>query len=60
MTHKKGEIITIFEDPLTQQKPEGKAELITKTPNYDNELENWMVKFTGEKYMVYRWIKKET
>jgi len=60
----KGDVVSIFEDPVTEQKPEGKAMLVRKTRTPDVELgdgshlEFWVVAFPhGEE--AYRKIKVE-
>lgn len=54
----KGEIVTIYEDPITQQKFEGKAKLLKKIPsNRDcEEMENWKVKFISDDFVAERLI----
>jgi len=46
---KKGDIVMVYEDPITQEKPEGEAELVQCLVGY-GILEYWEVKFlaTGE------------
>lgn len=44
----KGQIVTIYEDPITQKKPEGKAKLIKRHHIVDN-MEYWQVEFLDEK-----------
>ena len=54
---KKGEIVTIYEDPLTEKKMEGKARLVEEIVS-DPPLESWYVRFIGEESDEYvRWIK---
>ena len=52
---KVGDVVVIYEDPLTQKKPEGKATLI-KLVMDDVEMQRWEVESLGERY--FRWIKK--
>jgi hypothetical protein len=45
-----GQVVTIFEDPVTKKKPEGEAVLLElmwkdRFPPY---MERWKVSFTGE------------
>lgn len=58
---KKGDIVTIYQDPLTKQEVEGQARLV-KFINDGGEFECWKVKFlnagAGEP-LVYRFIKKK-
>jgi len=46
---KKGDIVMVYENPITQEKPEGEAELVQRLVGY-GILEHWEVKFlaTGE------------
>ena len=46
--YKKGDIITIYEDPITCHKIEGKAKLMHKMPLKDDFLEMWQVRFINE------------
>ena len=43
----KGDIVTIYEDPITCQKPEGDAILVTKIDENANS-ETWKVHFRGD------------
>ena len=53
--------VTIFTDPITQQKPEGKAVLLHKIGDLADGLERWTVCFEEEDDQVYeRTIKAET
>jgi len=40
--------VMIYEDPITQQKPEGIATLIKKIDDLGDGLERWNVRFVGE------------
>jgi hypothetical protein len=42
---KPGEIVQIYTNPLTLEKPEGHARLITQTDSPVVELEKWTVEF---------------
>ena len=44
---KKGDIVTIYKDPITKQKPEGKARLVKFVSRFEDE-EHWMVSFLDE------------
>lgn len=46
----------IYQDPITEKKPEGMAELI-KQVGGDSEQELWEVRFKGEKETYIRTIK---
>lgn len=52
------DIVTIYEDPITQQKPEGKAQLIHKELDLGDGLEYWVVKFPEDDDTVHRTIKE--
>lgn len=55
---KKGDIVTIYENPLTKEKPEGRAKLVKKICD-DVDMEYWQVQFLpGERNNYTRWIKK--
>lgn len=54
-TFKKHERPMIYEDPITEQKEEGKAELISFEHSYYG-LETWTVRFIGEQRHVQRSI----
>lgn len=63
---KAGDLVTIYEDPLTEKKPEGEAKLIRRTAVSPLQkckdgmgLEQWLVEFLSDKAKCYRWIKKE-
>ncbi len=47
------EKVTIYEDPITEQKPEGKAILLHKVMELADNLERWKVCFEGEDGTVY-------
>ena len=59
---KEGDTVEIFEDPVTEQKLEGKAKLVSKTNTPDvqlddgSHLEFWLVLFNGNE-QAYRKIK---
>jgi len=59
---KKGEVVTIHEDPITEEKPEGEAKLLKKIDEDHHAVrprcEFWQVKFLDEKYKRLRFIKK--
>ena len=46
--------VTIYEDPMTELKPEGKAFLLSKVKDISPELELWNVCFEGEDGGVYK------
>jgi len=45
---KKGDIVTIYHDPRTQQDVEGKAKLLHKEYDLGDGIEYWTVCFIGE------------
>lgn len=51
-----GDIVNIYEDPVTCKTLEGKAELL-ELDIRDPEQEYWKVKFIYSGDVVYRWIK---
>ena len=64
MSNQKGNVIIIYQDPTTELKPEGPAQLCKKILESGN-LEYWQVRFledgkqNGKKAPLYsRWIRK--
>lgn len=53
-----GDIKMIYEDPLTEQKPEGEALLLSRE-RVDRNFEFWNVQMLSDGYCVFRKIKKE-
>lgn len=53
-----GDVVTIYEDPLTRKKVEGRAKLrrLWQTDN-ENRLEYWEVRFP-EGFVADRWVVK--
>ena len=46
---KKGDVVTIYEDPFTKKKIEGEARLVRSLNTMSDEnLELWEVHFTGD------------
>lgn len=57
---KAGDFVMIYEDPITKQKEEGVAKLVTKIEGSDHgELERWTVRFVMDGYECDRWIDVE-
>lgn len=58
---KKGDVVTIYHNPWSEQEVEGQAQLLKYESEY-KELEYWKVKFldcdAGEP-LVHRFIKKK-
>ena len=56
---KRGQVVTIYEDPVTENKVEGHAKLIKPIRVSDPELEYWEVEFPDDyNRRTYRWIKR--
>ncbi len=49
----------IYQDPLTCNKPEGKAVLIKNNENETEHMEYWDVKFLSDGFKCGRMINKE-
>jgi len=49
---KKGDIVTVFEDQMTEMVPEGKAILIERQWK-TSETEQWLVEFLDERGIAY-------
>jgi len=50
----KGQVVKVYEDPITKQAPEGKARLIRLVGRASDGYEDWRVEFEnepGEKYV---------
>jgi len=59
---KVGDIVTIYEDPITCEHPEGKAKLISFVKNdirHEDELSLWYVQFPDDLTEYQRWIKQK-
>lgn len=56
---KKDDIVIIYEDPLTEKNPEGKAKLIKKiidTRQGNGNQEYWTVRFLSDNFICDRFI----
>ena len=53
-----GDIVTIYQDPITQKRYEGTAKLIERIHVY-NHGTRWLVRFEGEDQMTERMICPE-
>lgn len=53
---KTGDIVMVYEDPITEQKPESKVKLL-KLITSDGYLEHWEVKFLDDGMVTQRNIK---
>jgi len=51
---KKGQIITIYEDIITREKPEGKVKLIRCL---NRSLDYWEVEFIEDKFRCERFVE---
>lgn len=49
---KRGDTVTIYEDPITREKPEGQAVLLKRIDSADSDMERWRVQFKGDLEMV--------
>lgn len=61
---KKGDIVTIYEDPITKKNPEGKAKLVNRLDEdsiWTGEylIDVWSVRFLGEKTLYFRRLLAE-
>jgi len=59
---RKGDIVQIYGDPITKQKPEGQAKLIKHIYYGENNLakiERWKVKFLHDGYETERNLTKQ-
>ncbi len=61
---KVGDIVTVYEDPITRMKPEGKARLVEKIRGvrlWFTPLERWKVRFLsdedGEAFEREIWVE---
>jgi len=64
---KEGSVVTVYEDPYTEEKEEGKAkllELIFRQAEHDGVapycMEKWKVQFLGEDAIFERLIMRRT
>ncbi len=57
----KGQKVTVYQDPMTEQKPEGEAILLRKLgedpPEANPRLEAWWVRFLEDGFETNRLIK---
>ena len=53
--HQQGDVVTIYQDPITCRKVEGNAQLCLCL-DADPEIERWLVKFHGDIDKVQRFI----
>ncbi len=58
---KSGDIVMIYEDPITELKEEGEAELgeLVHEARYSGDLETWCVRFKLDGFVVNRNIKTD-
>lgn len=59
MPHKIGDVVRIYDDPLTEKKFEAEAKLINMILE-DDDREYWLVEFTPDHERHPRWIKKKS
>ena len=57
----KGDKVTIYKDPYTEQEAEGEATLLEKIDT-DDLFEQWLIRFDGddERSVVQRYILKSS
>lgn len=55
---KTGQIVQVYQKPITKEQPEGEARLIKRMPdNRDGDIvENWKVKFISDDFICERLI----
>jgi hypothetical protein len=51
---KRGDVVTIYQDPITKQKPEGKAKLVKQISTAEGGLERWTVQFVSDGFVCER------
>lgn len=60
----KGQVVMIYQDPLTENHQEGAAVLLSRRsvdpPHQRPRCERWLVKFVSDKSKAYRDILVET
>lgn len=56
---KKGDIVRIYEDPVTCQKIEGAAKLLKLENDNIPEQQFWKVRFQHDYFITSRWIKRD-
>ena len=54
---KKGDTVMVYEDPLTEQKPEGEAVLLKRQDFCLNGMERWQVRFVSDGFVCDRNVK---
>ena len=60
MSLRKGQVVTIYVDPITMKSPEGKARLKKFISMIDSGVELWDVRFVEDGYETSRIIKDTT
>lgn len=53
---KRGDIVIIYQDPITELKPEGRVKLV-EFIKANNGLELWRVRFLSDNFTANRFIK---
>ena len=56
---KKGDIVMIFQDPVTCQEPEGEAKLLKLEIDHIPEQQFWQVKFLSDGFVTLRWVMRK-
>ena len=58
---KKGDVVMIYSDPITEKEKEGKAKLLECVSDRSDSCatEYWEVKFLTDGFITHRFIKKK-
>lgn len=54
---KRGDIVKIYQDPITERELDGEARLITPVPYSGKDFEQWLVEFLDDGMRTVRLIK---
>lgn len=54
----KNDIVTVYEDPITKKKPEGKAKLLRclQAKGWQDKLQYWKVRFLSDGFETGRMV----
>jgi hypothetical protein len=47
---RKGQVVMVYEDPVTETRPEGKAQLLDLIEKYTDGIEHWWVQFLDDDF----------
>ena len=53
---KRGDIVMIYDDPITKERPEGKARLMKRLNSSDPNMQQWQVRFLSDRVITERFI----